>query len=162
METPMLTEWMRVVRVQKYNREIENIYLHLTIRPRSNASRLPGLVVVLPLVLCRLSFSSLSLTTSHRALLELWCGRFLSTSAVCRVTLSSRRCLPFTGASTSPCAIASSLYCPLSCLVSAMAGCCVESDYCNYRPIFLLPNIPSHHNHRLHVPSPRSAFLLLG
>jgi hypothetical protein len=55
-------------RNMKYN-------LHFTICPRSTASRLPGLVVVLPPVLCRLSFLTRSLTTSHRALLDLCCGR---------------------------------------------------------------------------------------
>ena len=67
---------------------------------------------------------SWSLTTSHCALLDLWCGRLSSTLAVCQVTLSSRRCLPSTGASTSRCAFASSCsYCPLLCLLSAMVGC---------------------------------------
>ncbi len=68
----MLSEWMRVVRVQKQNIEIENVCVHFTIRLHSNASRLCGLVIMLLLVLYHLSFLSRSLTTSLHALLYLY------------------------------------------------------------------------------------------
>jgi hypothetical protein len=69
----MKTEWMKMMKAQKIKyQKIKYLLLHfmllspptlLSLCPHSHASRLPRLVIVLPLVLCCLTSQMLALVT---------------------------------------------------------------------------------------------------
>ena len=109
---------------------------------RSHATRLPRLVVVLPLVLCRLSFVSRHPPPSVRASvfitpLHLWCGRLSSALAACHVISYHAFASHRTAASHYPISSASCLagchvvshHAPLVSCASCPAGCCVASHH---------------------------------
>ena len=109
---------------------------------RSHATRLPWFVVVLPLVLCRLSFVSRHPPPSVSASvfitpLHLWCGRLSSAPAACHVISYHAFASHRTAASHYPISSASCLagchvvshHAPLVSCASCPAGCCVASHH---------------------------------